>query len=197
MKPTLIILLMFAAWQDGRGQRTTGTPQFSRLSVTVSLDMQGFSVPFSKLRTYAENRGLSLGMVYRYNRSGSLSQQVKGGMFFNKFHGASYYVSSSVQFNPLHSRGFNAGISLGGGYMRSGFKAGGWRLENNEWKETANVRGYPFIPVAAHFSVRAYSGNQIHVYPTVSYQANALLGYSPGTFIMPQSILSTGLTIKF
>ncbi|QMU28132.1 hypothetical protein [Adhaeribacter radiodurans] len=170
----------------------------SRVAYSLHLDWQGFSVPLAKPKTYGQNRGLSFGLTYNWNKPGSLQQTVKIGNFFNKYHGSSWHASTVTHFNPIHSKNIRTGFYAGFGYMITGSNQGGWQQQpSGEWTPSANNKGLLFIPVGLQVQLKAFENNQFVWSPTIAYQANALFNYTPKTLVLPQSFISVGSQLKF
>ena len=187
----LCLLLSFTGLAQTAGKASPARLS-DRLTYKVQIDFQGFTLPFSKLDRYTQNKGITLGAYYNWNHSGSWQQGLSVGAFFNQFHGSTQHLSTTLQYNPLNTRHLLAGISLGAGYMRTGFTKGGWHQGPDGWFQKANRKGLLFVPAAIQAGVRAFRNEKLTITPVVSYQVNALFNYTPDSFIIPQSIISIG-----
>jgi len=168
-----------------------------RISYKVQIDFQGFTIPFSRIETYGNNKGLTIGAYYNWTRSGAWQQGLQVGAFFNRFHGSTQHLATTLQYNPVRTKHLTAGIALGAGYMRTGFAKGGWQQEpDGKWFEKPNKHGMLFVPAALQAGVRAFHNHTITISPMVSYQLNALFNYTPDNFVIPQSIISIGSKIN-
>lgn len=169
----------------------------NRLTFDVKLVLQGFSLPVSGIKAYWHSKGASLGVAYDWNHRGSLQQILTVGSLFSRYHGNTQFISTAFQFNPLHGKHIIAGISLGAGYMYTGTSKGGWLQESNgEWKNTSNKLGLLYVPASVQVGVKTYENDKFIVTPTLSYQLNAVLNYSPPMPVLPQSLFAIGSKIK-
>ena len=198
MKKTAFWFLLHLFCCHSQAQEQSRRAPLSRLSYTISLDFQGFSLPFSTLRTYWQNKGISVGAAYSWTRKGHWQQVVKAGSFFNRYHGRTNYVSTSLQYNPLHGRTLSTGISLGAGYQLTGFGKGGWQQEaDGSWKSRPNKQGLLFLPASLNLCVKAAEGSNIIFSPSLSYGVNLLWKPNATVPLLPQTLVSIGSTIQF
>lgn len=169
----------------------------SSLSFSAHAIFQAFKTPFASPATYTRNMGMSLAAHYNYSESSTFQQSLELGYLFNRYHGSTYMLSTSTSFNPIHSRAIVVGISLGAGYMISGFDDGGW-VQNGqgEWTSSSNRKGNLFIPAGLHLRAKLYENNRIMLSPSLAYQLNALVNYSHAATILPQSMIKAGLNLR-
>ena len=197
MKKLILFLPVLLFWIASNAQPKAKPNILEKISIYASADFHGFKLPFSSIGTYKKNRGFSVGLAYSYNKRGSLQQVVKTGRFYNSYHGATRYLSTLFQYNPLAGKHFTAGVALGAGYMRSGYEKGWQQNPEGEWFAKSNTHGFLFIPASFILSFKLYEGNGFNISPLLSYQANALINYTPVIPVMPQSLLSLGFKIDF
>ncbi len=200
MKKIVFILLafFFCSCTTLQAQENKASPLLTRLTFSVNLVLQGFSLPVSGVKAYWRSKGVSLGIAYDWNHKGSLQQVITLGSVFSRYHGSSQFISTAFQFNPLHGKNIWAGLSLGAGYMYTGSSTGGWLQESNgEWNNTSNKAGLLYVPATLQVGVKAYENNTFIITPTLSYQLNAVINYSPAMPLLPQSLFSVGSKIKF
>lgn len=193
-----LLALFFYSCTTVQAQENKASPLLTRLTFSANLVLQGFSLPVSGVKAYWRSRGVSLGIAYDWNHKGSFQQVLTLGSIFSNYHGNTRYISTAFQFNPLHGKNISAGLSLGAGYMYTGSSTGGWMQESNgEWKNTSNKVGLLYVPATLQVGVKAYENNTLSVTPTLSYQLNAVIRYSPAMPVLPQSLFSVGSKFRF
>jgi hypothetical protein len=200
MKKTMfgfLAIFLFYNCATAQVQEDKKLQLLNRLTFDVKLVLQGFSLPVSGVKAYWQSKGVSLGVAYDWNHKGSLQQVLTVGSVFSKYHGSAQFVSTAFQFNPLHNKSITTGISLGAGYMYVGTYNNGWRQESTgEWKNTSNKVGLLYVPASLQIGVKTYENSKFIVIPTLSYQLNAVINYSPTKPVLPQVLLSVGSKIK-
>jgi hypothetical protein len=171
--------------------------EIPRWSFTAHGIFQAFKIPLAHPSVYLTNKGFSAAATYDLSRKTTFQQNLEFGYYFNPYHGNTYLFFTTCSYNPLHSSSVQAGVSLGAGYMNSGFSNGGWEQNTEgEWIETSNRKGTFFIPADLHFRFRVFENARYRLSPVVAYQLNVLFGYSDAATILPQSMVKIGITLN-
>ncbi|MBN1985375.1 MAG: hypothetical protein JW761_03670 [Prolixibacteraceae bacterium] len=180
LQPTVKVNAAKNSWQYSI---SSGIHSFYAPTEHLNWDNSGFAASAGVNRMLGRKQLFSLGLQAQFAQ--------------NEFQGNASSLQFLGQFTPVIFKSVELGIGTGAGYRLSGYSSESLKWNGSSWEKGKIAKGMLQVPLQISAGYRSIPVSSLSITPFVSYQLQAMFGYSPDLDPFPDSNLMFGFKFQF
>ena len=164
---------------------------------TISSGIHSFYAPVEDLKWNNSGFAISAGVNRLFGQKQFFALGLQAQFAENKIQGNATSLQVLGQFTPVIFNRVELGIGTGAGYRFSRYPSEPLKWNGTSWEKGKSVKGIVQIPLQLSAGYRSIQIASLALTPFISYQLQAMFGYSPDLDPFPDSNLMFGFKFQF